>query len=333
MTSPSCLILGGTGTLAAAAEDLARSGAAVTVTCRRPELAPAHWSALGIRVLAVDRDDVRGIDQLVGDGVDGLLDGQCYTPGHADDLARWSRSCGGTVMLSARAVYVDAAGRHANSEEAPRWPGPTPESTTTMDFHGERYASRLGYGANKAESERVLAARGERASVLRPARIHGHSTRRVREWPLVRAVLEGARELTIERAEAIGTLTSTASISQAAAACLRDPAARVLNVGDAPAVTNLEAARVLVAALIAEGPLEDDDTPRVVVRPAERGATGALAGAWATAQELDLDASRALVGAPPDAAETLARTARWVRSIARRGPDGAWELPAQFDGS
>jgi hypothetical protein len=333
MTSPACLILGGTGTLAAAAEDLARSGAVVTVTCRRPELAPEHWSALGIRALAVDRDDARGIDELVGDGVDGLLDGQCYTPDHADDLARWSRSCGGTVMLSARAVYVDAAGRHSNSEEPPRWRGPTPESTSTMAFHGEPYASRLGYGANKAESERVLAARGERVSVLRPARIHGPSTRRVREWPLVRAVLEGAHELTIERAAAIGTLTSTASISQAAAACLRRPDARVLNVGDAPAVTNLEAARILVAALTADDPLEHDDTPRIVVRPAEHGEAGAIAGAWATGQELDLDALRTLVGAPPDPAKTLARTARWVRSIARRGPDGTWELPAQFDGS
>ncbi|MCG7308458.1 NAD(P)-dependent oxidoreductase [Brachybacterium sp. ACRRE] len=328
MTSPACLILGGTGTLAAAAEDLARSGVDVTVTCRRPELAPRHWSALGIRVLALDRDDAPGIDALVGDGVDGIVDGQCYTPGHAADLARWSRASGSTIMLSARAVYVDAAGRHANSEEAPQWPGPTPETTATMEHHGEPYASRLGYGANKAEAERVLAAHGERVSVLRAARIHGPSTRRVREWPLVRSVLEGARAIAVARADEIGTLTSTASLAQAVAACLRRPGSRVVNVGDAPAVTNLRAARILA------GALRDGDTTAtgLAVRPAAPGEAGALPGAWATGQELDLGALRELVGPPPEPAATLARTARWVRSIARRGADGAWELPAQFDG-
>lgn len=326
MTSPACLILGGTGTLAAAAEDLARSGADVTVTCRRPELAPPHWSALGIRVLALERDDARGIDALVGDGVDGIVDGQCFTPGHAADLARWSRASGSTIMLSSRAVYVDAAGRHANSEEAPRWPGPTPETTATMEHHGEPYASRLGYGANKAEAERVLAAHGERVSVLRAARVHGPSTRRVREWPLVRSVLEGARELAVERADDLGTLTSTTSLAQAVAACLRRPADRVVNVGDAPSVTNLQAARILA------GALEDDRTSGIEVRPAAHGEAGALPGAWATGQELDLGALRALVGTPPEPTATLTRTARWVRSIARRGADGTWELPAQFDG-
>jgi NAD(P)-dependent dehydrogenase (short-subunit alcohol dehydrogenase family) len=342
MSSPTCLILGGTGTLAATAEDLARSGADVAVTCRRPELAPAHWSAWGIRVVRADRDDADAVAALVGDGVDGLVDGQCYTASHGKHLAALSHRCGSTVMLSARAVYTDSRGRHANSEDAPHWPGPTAEDTPTMAYHGERFDSRLGYGANKAEAERILGARGARVSILRPARIHGPSTRRIREWPLVRAVLAGSPMIAVERAQATGTLTSTASIAWAAAACLSRPAARVVNVGDAPAVSNLRAARILVGALaraagteVVAAPEEGPTARSAAADAAPHTPPGGarIPGAWATGQELDLSALQALIGTPPSTERTLAETARWVHSLARRASDGTWELPEAFDGS
>ncbi|PWH06831.1 hypothetical protein DEO23_07935 [Brachybacterium endophyticum] len=309
----------------------------MTVTCRRPELAPPHWHDLGIRVLRNDREDVDALDDLVGDGLDGIVDGQCYSPAHAADLARWSTRCEGTVMLSSRAVYVDALGNHANSDVRPVWDRPTSEENQTLDYAGEPWNSREGYGTNKAEAERVLAASGRRVSVLRPARIHGPSTRRVREWPLLAALLAGTRRILVQKAEEAGSLTSTLTISRAVSACLRAPDARKVNVADAPTATNLEVARILAsswgaeAEIVAAGDGGPVGGPGIASEP-EPG-TALIPGAWATGQELEGRRLTELIGTPPEVRSTLERTAGWVGELARRAPDGHWELPEQFDGS
>jgi hypothetical protein len=48
------------------------------------------------------------------------------------------------------------------------WDGPIPESQPTMGYHGEPSQSREGYGANKAEAERVLFAQGRGDSYQLP---------------------------------------------------------------------------------------------------------------------------------------------------------------------
>lgn len=149
------LVLGGTGSLSATVERLAAGGWQVTVTGRNPRAVPSHWAELGVRFHVVDRNQLKDVADAVGDGLDLLVDGQCYTPRQAEGLSRWSHRCGSAVMLSARAVYVDSRGRHLNSEDPAEWDGPTTESQPTMLFHGEEFASRGGYGANKAEAERT----------------------------------------------------------------------------------------------------------------------------------------------------------------------------------
>ena len=71
-------------------------------------------------------------------------------------VGRLSRRCGGTAYLSAKAVYVDPCGHHLNSPGGAHFTAPVPESTPTMAWAGHEVRSREGYGAGKAESERVL---------------------------------------------------------------------------------------------------------------------------------------------------------------------------------
>ncbi|OLT15284.1 hypothetical protein BJF80_10470 [Serinicoccus sp. CUA-874] len=116
----------------------------------------------------------------MGDGVDLLVDALGYAPSQAEHLTRLSRRCGGTAYLSAKAVYVDPRGHHLNSPGGAHVTAPVPESTPTMAWAGHEVRSREGYGAGKAESERVLRDHGERVSVLRPSTIHGAWVRRGR---------------------------------------------------------------------------------------------------------------------------------------------------------
>lgn len=330
MTAPRCLVLGGTGSLAGAAEDLVRSGARVTVTCRDPARAPRVWQDLGIEVLALERDDSAGIEAFLGhDGVTTLVDGQCYSPAQAADLARWSHAADSTVMLSARAVYRDADGRHVNSPQSPGWSGPTSEDTPTLSFHGEDPMTAEGYGANKAEAERVLAAQGRAVSVLRPARIHGRDTRQVREWPVIRAVLDGARELAVEDAGVTGSITSTTTLARAVLACHLHPGHRAVNCADGPALSNHEVVEHLLRGLdtgAVSGTPEVTTSSVSSTMPTGDPAPTVIPGVWVDGQELDLSALAALIGDVPAPEATLPATARWLADRARRTPDGTWAL-------
>ena len=59
-------------------------------------------------------------------------------------------------MISSKAVYVDAAGNHSNSDDPPRYDGPIRETQPTLAPLDIDYRSREGYGANKVAAEHVL---------------------------------------------------------------------------------------------------------------------------------------------------------------------------------
>jgi nucleoside-diphosphate-sugar epimerase len=312
------LVLGGTGSLRSTVEHLAREGWKVTVAGRHPGAAPPRWTGLGVRFQVVDRRESDRVARLVGDGFDLLVDGQCYTPEQAEHLAEWSRRCGSTVMLSAKAVYVDSRGRHLNSEETPQWDGPTKESQPTMPFHGESYASRDGYGANKAEAERVLMACGARVSVLRPSKIHGPGVRQMREWPIVQRVLDGCTWLPVRHGDRVESSTSTAVLTDAVLACASAPAARLLNVADA----DPQPARRLAAlvARAAGGDLQQVDVDATCPSP-----IGRLP--WTQDNTLDTFALTELGVQPATFADTIAQEVDWVIGVASRRGDGGWQLP------
>jgi nucleoside-diphosphate-sugar epimerase len=312
------LVLGGTGSLRSTVERLAREGWQVTVAGRHPSGAPTRWAGLGVCFNVVDRRQSDTVARLVGDGFDLLVDGQCYTPGQAEDLAEWSRRCGSTVMLSAKAVYVDSRGRHLNSEEPPQWDGPTKESQPTMPFHGESYASKQGYGANKAEAERVLLTSGARVSVLRPSKIHGPGVRQLREWPIVQRVLDGCTWLPVRHGDRVESTTSTAVLTDAVLVCASAPATRLLNVADA----RPEAARRLAAlvARAAGGELQQVEVDATCPPP-----IGRLP--WTQDNTLDILALSELGVAPTTFADTIQQEVDWVIRVAARRGHGGWQLP------
>lgn len=312
------LVLGGTGSLSATIERLARDGWQVTATGRNPRAVPTRWPDLGVRFHVVDRNEPKSVAEVVGDGFDLLVDGQCYTPGQAEELSRWSHRCGSAVTLSARAVYVDSRGRHLNSKEAPEWDGPTTESQPTMPFHGEEFASREGYGANKAEAERVLMAAGARVSILRLSKLHGPGVRQLREWPIIQRVLDGRTWMPVRDGDRVESTTSTAILADAVVACVNDPATRLLNVADA----DPQPARRL-AALVAR--TAGADLHQVDVDATCPPPIGLLP--WNQDNILDTSALNQLGVQPATFADTIQQEVGWVTGIAARGRDGGWQLP------
>lgn len=316
------LILGGTGALRRTAELLAARGWQVTVTGRDEQAAPADWGRHGIRLVVADRADEQATDALVGPGVGLLVDGQCYTPDRARQLARWSRASGSTVVLSAKAVYVDGQGRHVNSPEPPVWEGPVAEEQPTMAYAGQEFRSAEGYGANKAEVERVLRADGERVSVLRPSKIHGAGVRQPRLWPVLARVLGGRTRMAVRRGGVVESTTSTEALARTVLACGARPASRVLNVADA----DPRPARELLAETMA---LAGGSVELVDVEGRHCPGVGRLP--WTLDMVLDTSAAARLGVAPTRFADGAAAELDWLRSVARRQVDGTWALPERFD--
>ena len=193
---PRALILGGTGGIGlAAARRLLAAGWQVDLNGRDLSRLPGDVVADGARFFAADRGDAAGLGRTVGAGADLLIDCVCYTAADAASLLPFLPSVNSTVMLSSKAVYVDAAGRHANSKPGPRFAGPVPESQPTVapsDAAPDSAVpdSAAGYGAHKVAAEQVLLDSGAPVSVLRPSKVHGAGLRRPREWVFLKRVLD-----------------------------------------------------------------------------------------------------------------------------------------------
>ena len=160
------------------------------MTGRNPARLPAELAAAGARFVAADRADDRQLRAALGEGADLLVDCICFTAADATRLLPLARDAGSTVLISSKAVYVDAAGNHSNSDTAPRFDGPIRETQPTMAPGDGDYDSREGYGANKVAAEQVLLDSGLPVTVLRPSKIHGAGAARPREWVFVKRVLD-----------------------------------------------------------------------------------------------------------------------------------------------
>lgn len=333
---PRALLLGGTGSLWQTASHLARAGWAVTVTGRDADRLPPTADELGVRFVALDRADVHGHDRLLGEGADLLVDGQGYTPQQAEDLARWSRRCGSTAYLSAKAVYVDPSGHHLNSPEGVRFPGPVDEATPTLPWHGEPWDTAEGYGPNKAEAERRLLDRGERVSVLRPSKIHGPWVRQARTAAVLalagparpgtrseggngsmprRGSMPNRGPVRVRGAGVVESTTSAEVLARAVLAVARTPGQRVLNVADADPRPAGELARAVWRAAGCD--------PVPIVVEADAGHDASLdaadhAGAepavlpWRVPMVLDTSALSGLGVALPTFAETVWMEVEWL---------------------
>src|SRR4051794_40156649 len=108
---PRALILGGTGTIGrAAAVRLLAAGWQVDLTGRNPAHMPPEAAAAGARFIPADRADAGRLRAALGDGADLLVDCVCHTAADARLLVPMARDVTSTVLISSKAVYVDADG-------------------------------------------------------------------------------------------------------------------------------------------------------------------------------------------------------------------------------
>ena len=129
---PRALVVGGTGLVGrATARRLLAAGWQVDLTGRDPAHLPADSDAGG-RFVAAERSDAGQLLAALGDGADLLVDCICYTAADAALLLPLAHEAASTVMISSKAVYADDGGNHSNSDTAPRFDGPIPETQRTV---------------------------------------------------------------------------------------------------------------------------------------------------------------------------------------------------------
>ncbi|MBB5868251.1 nucleoside-diphosphate-sugar epimerase [Allocatelliglobosispora scoriae] len=248
---PRALILGGTGLVGrAAARRLLASGWQVDVTGRDPARLPADIAAAGGRFLDADRHDPAALRGALGAGADLLVDCICYTGADAKALLPLAADSGSTVMISSKAVYVDADGNHSNTDTPPRFDGPITEAQPTMAPGDGDFNSREGYGANKIAAEQLLLGSGHPVTVLRPSKIHGEGAVRAREWVFVKRVLDGRKHLLLaHRGAGVDHTTAAANLAALIEIVAAKPGARILNSADPDAPSGLDISRAVATHL------------------------------------------------------------------------------------
>jgi nucleoside-diphosphate-sugar epimerase len=250
------LIIGGTGLIGrAAAARLLEAGWQVDVTGRDVAHMPSALAAAGARFVAADRSDTGALAAAAGTGADLLVDCICYTAADASALLPLAGQADSTVMISSKAVYVDAAGNHVNSDEPPRFDGPITEAQPTQAPSNADYRSRGVYGASKVAAEQVLLDSGLPVTVLRPSKVHGPGTTGTREWVFVKRVLDRRPAVLLTRrgpgpdGTGVDHTTAAANIAELILTAADQPGCRVLNSADPDAPSGLQICRAIASHL------------------------------------------------------------------------------------
>lgn len=240
---PRALVLGGTGQVGSAvARRLLAAGWDVDLTGRS---AP-RLEVEGARFLRSDRSDADDLRAAVGDGAALLVDNVCYTAEQARLLLPFLDLVGSTVMLSSKAVYVDAAGNHSNSDVRPDFGGPIEESQPTLAPGDMPYDSREGYGPNKVAAEWVFLDSGLPVTIIRPSKVHGPGAARPREWHFVKRALDRRPVILLaHRGEGADHPTAAANIAALVEVAAARPEARILNCADPDTPNGLEISRII----------------------------------------------------------------------------------------
>lgn len=322
---PRALILGGTGLIGrATARRLLAVGWQVDVTGRNPAHLPADIAAAGGRFFAADRADSGQLLAALGDSADLLVDCICYTADDATRLLPLVCDSGSTVMISSKAVYVDAAGHHSNSDIAPHFDGPISEAQPTVAAGDADYSSREGYGANKVAAERVLLDSGWPVTVLRPSKVHGAGALRPREWVFVKRVLDRRPAVFLaHRGIGVDHPSAAANIAALIEVVAGRPGRRILNSADPDAPSALEISRTIARQLSHDWDevlLDDRADERLGRHP------------WDAPHPIVLDMTAATdLGYTPagDYTTTVAEEVQWLVSTSR--DQGRAQLPPDFD--
>jgi nucleoside-diphosphate-sugar epimerase len=323
---PRALIIGGTSAVGrSTAHRLLSAGWGVDLAGRNPARMPAGLAAAGARFVQADRADADQLRAAYGAGADLLVDNVCYTAAHAREVLPYARDAGSVVMISSKAVYVDAAGNHPNSEVAPRFDGPIIESQATMAPSDIDFNSREGYGANKVAAERILLDSGVPVTIIRPSKVHGPGALRPREWTFVKRVLDRRPVVLLAHGGRGGDHpTAAANIAALIEVAAARPGQRILNSADPDTPSAAEIARIVAGQLGHRWKevLLDDTAPR-----------GLGETPWDLRHPIVLDTSAAQrLGYTPagDYASTVAAEVEWLVAAAQERA-GADTVPADDD--
>jgi nucleoside-diphosphate-sugar epimerase len=237
------LVLGGTGQVGAAvARRLLAAGWDVDLTGRNEPRAEVE----GARFLRSDRTNADDLRAAIGAGADLLVDNVCYTAEQAKLVVPFLGQFQSTVMLSSKAVYIDARGNHSNSDARPDFGGPIKEAQPTLPPGDMPYDSREGYGPNKVAAEQVFLDSGASVTVIRPSKVHGPGAESPREWFFVKRVLDRRPAVLLaHRGEGLDHPTAAANIAALVEVAAEKPGQRILNCAEPDTPNGLEIARTI----------------------------------------------------------------------------------------
>ena len=316
------VIIGGTGAIGrAAARRLLAAGWSVQLTGRDPARMPRDIAAAGGRFTAADTADAGRLRAAFGAGADLLVDCACFTAGDAARVLPLARDAASTVLISSKAVYVDAAGHHSNSPVKPDFGRPVREDQPTVAPGYGDYRSAEGYPAGKVAAEQVLLDSGAPVTVLRPSKVHGPGSRQPREWVFVKRALDRRPVLFLARRGAgVDHPTAAANIAALIELAARCPGRRILNAADPDAPSALEISRAIARHLghTWDEVLLDDQQP-ALGRPVTLGQHP-----WDRPHPIVLDMTAAAglgYTAAGDYAATVAAGVDWLIAAAQGGED------------
>ncbi len=244
------IILGGTGVIGRAiALRLVRRGWEVEVGARDPAGMPTELLDAGVSFTSLERHDGTQVAAMLSTGADLLVDCLAFTRADARLVLPHLAGIGSAVMLSSKAVYVDAEGRHVNSTDGPHFPAPIREDNPVMTPLDIDYRSPEGYGSNKVAAEQTYLDSGLPVTVIRASKVHGVGALPAREWHVVRRVLDARDVVLLRRPDAVNHTSAAVNIAALVEVVAGRPGQRILNSADPDAPSVLEIVRTVTARL------------------------------------------------------------------------------------
>jgi len=285
---------------------LAKAGWTVDVTGRSSARMPAELVQAGVRFHQIERSDISRVQELVGPGADLLVDLVAYSAADVRAVLPLMASVACPVLVSSRAVYTDAVGRHVNGDEPPEFDAPIREDTRTLPPAGDDVNpfSRDGYGPCKVAAELAALDSGLPVTVIRPSKVHGPWARNARTKGIVERMLRGEPTIEVADPNTVDHLTAAANAAALIEILVAQPAPRVLNAADPDTPSALRIVQAIATQLGWNGEIER------VPATADRGDHP-----WRTPMTLDTSAAHELGYTPVGKGlDLLADEVAWVQS-------------------
>lgn len=242
---------------------------------------PLPTDLAAVQLTNGDRNDDAVLARLLRDGADGVVDTIAYNSTHARQLLAHAAGLGALAVLSSVAVYADNPG-HSTGHGAPTVPVPIPESQALVT------ATDDTYGGGKVMLEQTLFDAGRLpVTALRPAAVCGPGSRHLREWWLIKRVLDGRTVLPVQfEGRSRFHPSSTANIAALAVHSLGLTSSQAINAADPDCPAVLDIANYVATAM--------NHNWQIVPIP-DAQATGSVGDTpWTTEFPLVLDTSRAI---------------------------------------